>query len=92
MINLEEWKAKSKEKNTMVKKKNDAEIATETDDENEALIRVLKDTEKEIRRKEGKRKEGIEGEGRKPKRRKLERLTNWGEAEIVETAKKMRPI
>ena len=76
----------------MVKKKNDAEIATETDDENEALIRVLKDTEKEIRRMEGKRKEGIEGEGRKPKRRKLERLTNWGEAEIVETAKKMRPI
>ena len=49
----------------MVKKKNDAEIATETDDENEALIQVLEDTEKEIRRKEGKRKEGIEGEGRK---------------------------
>ena len=33
--------------------------------ENEALIKVLEDTEKEIRRKEGKRKEGIEGEGRK---------------------------
>ena len=56
VINLEEWKTKSKEKDTIVKK-NDAETATDAEDEDEALIRVLENTEKEIRR--------MEEEGRK---------------------------
>ena len=75
---MEEWRSKSKEKNAVVKTSIDAEVVTESDAEDEALIKALEDTEKTIRRKEGKRKEYGEGKGRKPKRRKLERLTTGG--------------
>ena len=85
VINLEEWKTKSKEKDTIAEKADTgSNTATEADEEDEALIKALEETEKETRRKEGKRKEGKEGGGRQPKRRKLEKLTNWGEPNILD--------
>ena len=57
VINLEEWRSKSKEKDAVVKTSIDAKVVTESDAEDEALIKALEDTEKTIRRKEGKRKE-----------------------------------
>ena len=49
VINLEEWRLKSKEKDTVVKKNIDAEVVTESDAEDEALIKALEDTAKTIR-------------------------------------------
>ena len=78
VINLEEWRSKSKEKDAVVKKSIDAEVVSESDADDEALIKALEDTEKIIRRKEGKRKEEGEGKGRKSNRRKLERkFSGW---------------
>ena len=91
MINLEEWRLKSKEKDTVVKKSIDAEVVSESNADDEALIKALEDTAKTIRWKEGKRKEEGEGKGRKPKRRKLERLTIWGEAKIEDESQDIEP-
>ena len=73
VINLEEWKTKSKEKDTIADKADTgSNTATEADEEDEALIKALEETEKETRRKEGNWKEGKGKErgGRQPKRRK----------------------
>ena len=49
VINLEEWRLKSKDKDAVVKKSIDAEVVTESDSEDEALIKALEDTAKTIR-------------------------------------------
>ena len=74
VINFEEWKTKEKSDNA---KMTDSEKEAEKEDKE--LVEELEKVEDAIRRKEGKRKEQTEKVcGRKAKRRKFEKLVNWG--------------